>query len=185
MKPMLLLVGLGNPGASYARTRHNAGFQAVERLAAEFGTGEWEDRQKFQSRCMEGRIVTAPVLLVQPLTYMNRSGEAIRKIVDFYKMNPAEQVIVFCDDIDLPLGAARFRRSGGPGTHNGLKSIVEQFGEAFPRIRIGMGGKPAGADLAGWVLSVPPADDAAAIAAAIDGLPETVRQFLLEGRKDD
>ena len=94
MKPHLLIIGLGNPGREHARTRHNAGFQAVERLSEAFGEGEWNDSQKYLCRMQEGRIITVPVLLVQPTTYMNRSGECIRKIVDFYKLNPAQQLLV-------------------------------------------------------------------------------------------
>ncbi len=179
MKPSLVLIGLGNPGASYERTRHNAGFQAIDVLSTAFGEGEWKDRPKFQSIAQEGRILTIPILLVKPLTFMNLSGEAIRKIVDFYKLNAAEQVLVLCDDIDLPLGEFRLRRKGGPGTHNGLKSVVEHFGEAFPRLRLGLGTRPAGSDLATWVLSVPPADEQRELEKLYAALPEIVRSFVL------
>ncbi len=181
MKPALLLVGLGNPGASYERTRHNVGFQALDRLSREFGEGAWELRQKFLATAQEGRVVAAPVLLVKPETYMNRSGECLRKLVDFYKLNAAEQLLVFCDDVDLPLGEIRFRKKGGPGTHNGLKSIVAAVGEDFPRVRIGLGAQPGGADLAAWVLSVPPKEEQAALERACDAIPELVRKFVLEG----
>ncbi|HLD71051.1 MAG TPA: aminoacyl-tRNA hydrolase [Candidatus Peribacteraceae bacterium] len=180
MKPELVIIGLGNPGKTYERTRHNLGFQAVEALAVEFGEAEWEEKQKFTSIVCEGRIVTAPLLLVKPLTFMNRSGEAIKKIVDFFKLDPAKQILVLCDDIDLPLGEVRVRMNGGPGTHNGLKSIVDIFGEDFPRIRIGLGEHPKGEELSNWVLSVPPKDQQKILKTALDGLPELVRRTILE-----
>lgn len=180
MKPAIVIVGLGNPGASYERTRHNAGFQAVDLLQQSFGEGEWRDAQKFLSVTCEARIVTAPVLLVKPQTYMNRSGEAVRKLVDFYKLDPVHQLLVLCDDIDLPLGGIRYRDKGGPGTHNGLKSIVESLGEAFPRLRIGIGAQPAGEDLAAWVLSIPPKDEEQALQKALAEIPKRVREVVLQ-----
>ncbi|MBI3331607.1 aminoacyl-tRNA hydrolase [Candidatus Peregrinibacteria bacterium] len=183
MKPSLILIGLGNPGASYERTRHNVGFQAIDRLSEEFGEGPWQDKQKFQSVIQEGRIITAPILLVKPQTYMNRSGEAVRKLVDFYKLNPGNQVLVFCDDIDLPLGEVRLRRKGGPGTHNGLRSIVELFGEGFPRARIGLGDHPTGEALAPWVLSIPPEDQKKVLTKTMETFPELVKKFILEGEQ--
>jgi len=150
-------------------------------LSDAFGEGEWSDKQKFLSDIQEARIITVPVLLVKPQTYMNRSGEAIRKLVDFYKLNAANQLLILCDDIDLPLGDARLRKKGGPGTHNGLKSIVETIGEGFARIRIGLGSKPAGADLAAWVLSIPTAEEAAVLQKTYDSLPETIRAYVLDG----
>ena len=179
MKPSLLLIGLGNPGASYEKTRHNVGFQAIDVLSDAFGEGEWKEAPKFHALVREGRILTAPVLLVKPLTYMNRSGECVRKIVDFYKLNAKEQVMVFSDDIDLPLAHFRLRRKGGPGTHNGLRSIVEQFGEDFARVRIGLGDRPAGADLAAWVLSVPSPEEREQLEKTYATLPEVVRAFVL------
>src|SRR4051812_25711065 len=121
MKPSLIIVGLGNHGASYEMTRHNAGFRVLDVLSESFGTDKWSLRQKFMAEVHEGRVVMAPVLLVKPQTFMNRSGESIRKILDFYKLDH-RNILVLCDDIDLPLGDVRLRMKGGPGTHNGLKS---------------------------------------------------------------
>jgi len=133
----------------------------------------------------EARIVTVPVLLVKPTTYMNRSGECIRKLVEFYKLNPREQILVLCDDIDLPAGEVRLRMKGGPGTHNGLRSIVVVLGEEFPRLRIGIGGtQPKGEDLSAWVLSVPSKEEQKAIEVAIATLPANVKKFVME-RVDD
>ncbi len=153
MKPALLLIGLGNPGKQYDKTRHNAGFQAIDVLSAAFGQSEWKESEKYQALIQEARVVAAPILLVKPLTFMNLSGTSVRKLVDFYRLDPKTQIIVLCDDIDLPLGTVRFRKKGSAGTHNGLKSVIEQFGEEYPRLRIGIGPKPEGQDLATWVLS--------------------------------
>lgn len=180
MKPSLVIIGLGNPGASYERTRHNAGFVAVDELCESFGEGEWKEKQKFLSIGKDGRVVTVPVLFIKPNTYMNRSGEAVKKIVDFYKLNAAEQILVITDDIDIPLGTVRLKKSGGPGTHNGLKSIVEQLGENFPRLRVGIGPKPANADLANWVLSVFSEEELETLDKVYLSIPEMVKNFILE-----
>jgi PTH1 family peptidyl-tRNA hydrolase len=180
VKPSLVIIGLGNPGTSYAATRHNLGFQAVDVLQEHFGTGEWQEKEKFRSIISEARVVTVPVLLVKPQTYMNCSGEAIHKIVEFYKLDPSQKVLVICDDVDLLQGETRVRRNGGPGTHNGLKSIVDVLGEAFARLRIGLGTPPPGSDLANWVLSVPSKEEQKVFARTLQELPEIVRQYVLE-----
>lgn len=180
MKPSLVIVGLGNPGRQYEATRHNIGFHAVDVLSSQCGEGEWEEKQRFFASVQEARIVTVPVLLVKPQTFMNLSGNCVAKIVDFYKLNPSTQILVICDDIDLPLAEVRLRKKGGPGTHNGLKSICEKFGELFPRLRIGLGSQPPGADLAAWVLSVPPVEDTVRLQEALERIPELVRAFVLE-----
>ena len=153
MKPAFIIVGLGNPGKEYAKTRHNLGWLALDAIGKELGAGEYTDHQKFLCTSAEGTIDGQAVLLVKPTTYMNRSGECIRKLIDFYKLDPSKQMLVVCDDIDLPVGTHRLRMSGGPGTHNGLKSIVECIGENFSRHRLGVGTQPQGMDLAAWVLS--------------------------------
>ena len=179
MKPQLLLVGLGNPGASYVHTRHNAGFLAIDQLSEEFAEGQWKPAQKFNAEIQEGRIITVPVLLVKPSTYMNLSGDAVTKLVRFYKIDPASQLIVFSDDVDLPLGTVRFRTKGGPGTHNGMKSIVDAIGEGFPRLRVGIGPQPVGQDLATWVLNKMTKEESLALQSAIDQIPEIVRAFVV------
>lgn len=178
MKPSFVIIGLGNPGEQYARTRHNAGFRALDVLAKDRG-GEWTAAPKLLSETAEVTINEQPVLLVKPLTFMNRSGEAVRKIVDFYKLDPATSVLVVCDDIDLPLGIVRLRESGGPGTHNGLKSVVEHLGEGFARLRIGLGTQAPGQDLAAWVLSVPVPEDQKILEKTIEQeTPPAVMKFL-------
>ncbi len=180
MKPFLIIVGLGNPGGTYEQTRHNAGFRAADILSSTFGEGEWKDRAKLLSVVSEIQIGDVPVLLVKPTTFMNRSGEAVQKLVNFYKLDPGFQLLVLSDDCDLPLGEIRFRNQGGPGTHNGLGSVVEYVGEGFPRIRIGLGSPSTGVDLAQWVLSVPPAEEQKQLAEAIaQEVPRRVREFVL------
>lgn len=178
MKPSLVIVGLGNPGASYENTRHNAGFLAVDALSAAYGTGAWKQPGKFEAEIQEARVMTAPVLLVKPHTYMNLSGQAAGAILDFYKLH-SSQLLVLCDDIDIPLGTLRLRKTGGPGTHNGLKSLVERFGEDFARLRVGIGPKPDQADLANWVLSAFGKEERRMLDEAIATIPEKVKEFIL------
>ncbi|MDD4628303.1 MAG: aminoacyl-tRNA hydrolase [Candidatus Peribacteraceae bacterium] len=178
MKPSFVIVGLGNPGSSHAETRHNLGFKAVDLLKEKFGAGEWEDRQKFSALVAEGKIGESVVLFVKPQTFMNRSGESIRKIVDFFKLDTGTQLLIISDDIDLPIGEIRMRTSGGPGTHNGLKSVVEQIGENFARLRIGLGAPQKGEDLAAWVLSVPPEGERETLLRVMESVIKPVEDFV-------
>lgn len=147
-----LVVGLGNPGDGYANTRHNVGFAVAGRLGkrarAEFGI------KAAESRIAEGSIGGVHVAIARPQTFMNDSGRAVRKLLDRYRLDPADLLVIF-DEVDLPLGTLRIRGSGGPGTHNGMRSIVREVGEGFPRIRVGVA--PAQLrevpDLAEYVLS--------------------------------
>ena len=133
-----LVAGLGNPGAEYAHTRHNIGFMVVDLLAHEAGL-KWEKSGKADAATAR----LGDVLLVKPASYMNRSGYPLRAIAQFFKISPAEMLIVL-DDFSLPLGRLRIRQSGGPGGHNGLESIIVQFGtQEIPRLRIGIGPAPA------------------------------------------
>ncbi|MDA0376176.1 MAG: aminoacyl-tRNA hydrolase [bacterium] len=179
MKPILVIFGLGNPGAQYERTRHNAGYLAIDTLSEEFGQGDWQDKQKFDAFIQEARVGIAPVLLVKPKTFMNLSGDSVRKLVDFYKLAPDTQVLILSDDIDIPLGELRLRMKGGPGTHNGLKSIVDIYGEDFPRIRIGLGGPPVGQDLSNWVLSTFMTEEMDTLRESFVGLPKMIEGFVL------
>jgi PTH1 family peptidyl-tRNA hydrolase len=186
MKPHLVIIGLGNPGKQYERTRHNAGFLALDAVAAALGEGEWEEKPRFGCLQREARVLGAAVLLVKPLTFMNRSGETVRKLVDYYKLDPKHQILVLTDELDIALGEVRLRMKGGPGTHNGLRSIVSQIGEEFPRLRIGIGGSnPKGEELATWVLSIPPPEEQKILHACIATIPERVRAYVLENPVDD
>ncbi len=134
---MYLIVGLGNPGLSYAKTRHNAGFQALDVLAKQLDVRI--KTKGFSALYGEGRIGSERVVLCKPQTYMNNSGEAVQQILHFYKLEP-ERLIVLYDDIDLPLGSMRIRANGSAGTHNGMRSILACIhSEQFARIRIGVG----------------------------------------------
>ena len=137
-KPIRLVAGLGNPGAEYAHTRHNIGFMVADLLAHEGGLA-WERSGKWDAATAK----FGDTLLVKPASYMNRSGHPLFAIAQFFKIAPQE-ILVVLDDFSLPLGRLRIRQSGGPGGHNGLESIIAQFGtEEMPRLRIGIGNAPA------------------------------------------
>src|SRR6187397_1718365 len=147
---MKLIVGLGNPGPKYAGTRHNVGFDVVDYLAA--GPGCSMFREKFEAFVAEMKEGDETVLLMKPLTFMNLSGRAVRQAVDFYK-TPVEQVLIVCDDFNLPLGKLRIRAKGSHGGQNGLRNIQEHLGtDAYTRLRIGVG-EPGPGDAVDHVLS--------------------------------
>ena len=145
---MYIIAGLGNPGKEYTSSRHNSGYMAVEYLAEKLDIKL--NKLKFNSVYGDTSINGEKVMLVKPVTYMNRSGIAIMEIVKFYKI-PTENLIVIYDDIDIPLGTLRIRPNGSSGTHNGMKSIINNVGSNFPRIRIGIG-RNEDMDLADYVL---------------------------------
>lgn len=177
MKPALVIVGLGNPGKGYEKTRHNTGFRAIDYVAEECGGSEWVFKQKFNADICEGRIVTVPVLFVKPRTFMNLSGESVRKIIDFYK-GESSAILVMSDDVDLPLGDVRYREKGGPGTHNGLKSIVDTIGEEFPRVRVGIGMPPKNSDLSVWVLSQCTEEEDRGLQEAFKKIPDLLKEHV-------
>lgn len=133
---MKLFVGLGNPGPKYAGNRHNIGFMALDRIAGDHGFGPW--RKAFKAEVSEGRLGSEKMLLLKPMTFMNLSGEAVRAALDFYKMTPAD-VVVFHDELDLAPGKCRVKQGGGHAGHNGLRSIHAHIGEAYGRVRLGIG----------------------------------------------
>ena len=148
---MYIVAGLGNPGAKYHGTRHNIGFYTVELFAAAHGIKLNKIRHK--ALIGEGRIGDEKVIVVQPQTYMNLSGESLLDLKNFYKIDSSRIIVVY-DDIDLDVGVLRIRPSGSAGTHNGMRSVIYQLqSEEFPRVRIGVGRPPEGWDLADYVLS--------------------------------
>lgn len=149
---MFIIAGLGNPGRQYAGTRHNMGFSALARLSDKYNIGV--DREEHKAITGRGIIGGKKVLLCEPLTFMNLSGDSISELVNFYKIDVKKELIVIYDDIDLEPGKIRIRKKGSAGGHNGMKSIINRLGtQEFTRIRLGVGEKPAGWDLADHVLS--------------------------------
>ncbi|MBP3707160.1 MAG: aminoacyl-tRNA hydrolase [Clostridia bacterium] len=147
---MYLIVGLGNPEAEYARTRHNMGVDVINEIADKYKIAI--SREKFNGLYGSGEIEGEKVILLKPQTYMNLSGDSVIEFVNFYKIDLAN-VIVICDDIDTEPGKIRIRRKGGPGTHNGMKSVVGRLNsENFPRIRVGIGNPKFKNDLINFVL---------------------------------
>lgn len=148
---MWLIVGLGNPGEEYTQTRHNIGFQCVNYLGQRHGLSFGDKRSK--ARVAEGNIAGQRVALAKPFTYMNDSGQAIAGLRSWYKIDPARELLVIYDDQDLPFGTLRLRERGGPGTHNGMRSVVSLLGsQNFLRLRVGIGNVPPGRDISSYVL---------------------------------
>ncbi len=134
---MILIVGLGNPGKQYEQTRHNIGFDVIDYMANKYNIDV--NREKFKGICGEGFIENKKVILLKPLTYMNLSGESIRELASFYKLEDDEIIVVY-DDISLDIGRLRIREKGSAGGHNGIKSIIQNLGgDKFPRVKVGVG----------------------------------------------
>ena len=146
---MKIITGLGNPGAEYAKTKHNVGFMFVDALAAKLGVTEWKD--KFDAKIGEGRIGTEKVLLVKPQTYMNDSGDAVQQALRFYKLD-VDALTVFHDELDLAPMKVKVRVGGGLAGHNGLRSINAALGPDFRRVRIGIGHPGDKSRVTGYVL---------------------------------
>ncbi|MBC8610839.1 Peptidyl-tRNA hydrolase [uncultured Ruminococcus sp.] len=177
-----LIVGLGNPDRKYENTRHNAGFMAVDVIAAENHCSV--DRLKYKSLTGQCTIAGHKCLLMKPTTYMNLSGQAVVEAMNFYKI-PPERVIVLFDDISLDVGKLRIRRKGSHGGHNGMKNIIYLSGkDTFPRIKIGVGKKPHPEyDLADWVLSAFRAEEQKLLAPVLQYCAEAVA-LMVEGKTD-
>ena len=175
-----LVVGLGNPGPEYAGTRHNVGFRAVELLAKEAGVRI--DRAKFRGLTRTAELADRKVLLLEPQTFMNCSGEAVQLAAMFYKL-PISHILVLSDDVSLPVGKIRVRAEGSAGGHNGLKSVISHLGsQDFPRVRIGVGAKPhPDYDLADWVLSRVSPEEEKALAPAVEHAAAAVLELIRNG----
>ena len=154
---MKIVIGLGNPGKEYESTRHNMGFMTIDKLAEKYSVSINEYKHK--ALCTKAMIGIDKVLLVKPQTYMNNSGEAVREVMDYYKVEPTDIIIIY-DDIDLDPGQLRIREQGTAGSHNGMKSVIKHMGTTeFVRVRVGVGAKPENWDLADYVLSHPEGED--------------------------
>ena len=176
---MYIIAGLGNPGREYENTRHNAGFASLDALAKRHGI-ELTTR-KFQALTGSGYIDGQKVLLVKPQTYMNLSGGPIREMANYFKIDPETEMIVIYDDIDLDPGQLRIRKKGSAGGHNGIKHIIQQLGtQNFVRIKVGVGAKPKGWDLADYVLGRFDKDDRALVEEAQERACKAVELILTD-----
>lgn len=175
-----LVVGLGNPGAKFENTRHNVGFMTADALADR--GGDPIRRVKYHALTSEAVIGGQSVLLMKPTTFMNLSGQAVSEAARFYKI-PADHVLVVSDDVDLPLGKLRIRKSGSAGGHNGLKNIIQLLGtDQFPRLKIGVGGKPhPDYNMADWVLGQFQGQDKKTIDEAVSRAADAVECLLSDG----
>lgn len=178
-KRMVLIIGLGNPGAKYAGTRHNIGRDAVTAIADAHGIAL--KTKECKGITGNGVIAGVKVKLVQPQTFMNNSGECVRALMDFYKV-PAEDILVICDEVSLPTGKLRIRGKGSAGGHNGMKSIIAHTGTSdFARLRIGVGEKPEGWELADHVLGHFPKEEEAEVRDALKRAVAAAECFLSDG----
>ncbi|MEM6588284.1 MAG: aminoacyl-tRNA hydrolase [Pseudomonadota bacterium] len=177
---MLIFAGLGNPGPKYAGNRHNIGYMAVDRIAADHGFAPW--RGKFQSSISEGRLGSAKVLLIKPETFMNLSGQAVGEAMRFYKLD-AQDVTVFHDELDLAPGKTRVKTGGGHAGHNGLRSLHQHIGPDYARVRLGIGHPGHKDRVSGYVLSDFAKSDEAWLDDLLRGLSDGA-QDLAEGNHD-
>jgi len=174
-----LVVGLGNPGQAYRHTRHNLGFQVLDGLCDALSLSF--SREKFRGQIAEGAVDGRKVLLLKPMTFMNKSGESVARAARNNVNDPGDVLVVY-DDVDLPLGKIRLRKGGSPGTHNGMRSVLERLGtQEVPRLRIGVGEKAGGRDLADHVLSTFRPEEKPAVKEAVDQAVQACLSFLEEG----
>lgn len=177
---MYIIVGLGNPTREYEHTRHNVGFDAIEELIQTYEIPY--SGMKHKALYGRGRIGGIPVIAAKPVTYMNLSGESVRALVDYYKIDPEEELIVIYDDVSLPPGQLRLRRKGSAGGHNGIKNIISHLGtDQFMRIKVGVGEKPPGWDLADYVLGHFSKEDQKLMDGAKKDCVKAVAMILSEG----
>ena len=176
---MYIITGLGNPGSKYAHTRHNVGFDAIDKLAEKYHINI--DTKKFKGEYGMGYIEGQKVLLLKPQTYMNLSGECLQEVISYFKIDPEEELIVLFDDISLAPGLIRIRKKGSAGGHNGVKNIILHCGtQNFKRVKIGVGEKPKNWDLADYVLSRFPDEDRAQVEEAMDNTADAVKMMLAD-----
>jgi len=178
-EPLKLIVGLGNPGTEYARTRHNAGFQFVEELARRAGA-TFRSEPRHRGELARAGIAGADLWLLKPMSYMNHSGDPVRSVASFYKV-PVEQILVAYDELDFPAGVVRLKQGGGAAGHNGMRDVIAQMGDAFWRLRIGIGHPGDRARVLDYVLGRPSATDAPLLQEAIAAAADSVPVLLNEG----
>lgn len=177
---MFIIAGLGNPSKEYDKTRHNVGFDAIDHLADKYGIDVRE--RKHKALVGKGRIDGERVVLLKPQTFMNLSGESIRDALDFYKVDETTGLIVIYDDISLPPGQLRIRKKGSAGGHNGIKNIIAHLGhDTFMRIKVGVGEKPSGYDLAAYVLGRFSKEERSIMEEAFEEAAEAVGVCIVEG----
>ncbi|TAH73731.1 MAG: aminoacyl-tRNA hydrolase [Anaerolineaceae bacterium] len=176
---MRIIIGLGNPTEKYQATKHNIGWDAITRISDDYRIPL--NQKKHKALCGSGYIEGEKVILAQPLTYMNLSGESVRELVDFYKVD-TEDIIVIYDDVSLDVGQLRLRKKGSAGGHNGIKSIISHLGtDEFPRIKVGVGEKPKDWDLADYVLSRFKEEEQALIRDALKDISDACRMIITNG----
>lgn len=176
---MYIIAGLGNPTKQYEDTRHNVGFDVIDRIADEYNISV--ETRKGKALTGTGIIAGRKVLLAKPQTYMNLSGESLRALTDFYKIDVETELLVIYDDISLDVGQLRIREKGSAGGHNGIKNIILHLGtEVFPRIKVGVGEKPKGWDLADYVLGRYSAEDRKIIDEAQKEAAEAVKMMVMD-----
>lgn len=175
---MKVIVGLGNPDDKYVGTRHNIGFDVIDRIAQDYHIDVSTKKHKglIGTGAMEGQ----KVVLVKPQTYMNLSGECVREVCDFYKIDVNEELLVICDDITLDVGQLRLRAKGSAGGHNGLKNIIKHCGDGFNRVRFGVGEKPEKMDLADYVLGHFPREEWEFIREGVLNAEAAVKTWLIQ-----
>ena len=180
MEPMHLIVGLGNPGAEYAKTRHNAGFSLVEKLAERW-KANWANERKFAARAAKAGHAGKKVLLCEPQTFMNLSGEAVGALAKFYQV-PTGKILIAVDDADLALGEIRLRPGGGSGGHHGLESVTEHLGtKEYARLRIGIGRKNETRQITGHVLGKFSAEESAQLEKVLERAADQLECWLEAG----
>jgi PTH1 family peptidyl-tRNA hydrolase len=181
MDKLHLIAGLGNPGSEYSRTRHNAGFMAVERFGKKFAAN-WKNEAKFQSRVARAEVGEHKIILCQPQTYMNASGEAVLALASYYKVTP-NHLLAVVDDADLPFGQIRLRPEGSSGGHHGLESIEQHLGgRNFARLRIGIGRTERGLrEITGHVLGAFSAEEADLLEKVLERSARQIECYLTEG----
>ena len=177
--PLKIIVGLGNPGPEHLLTRHNAGFWFVDVLARRHG-GEFRDYRKYSGETARITIDGREITLLKPTTFMNRSGLSIRQLSDFYKV-PAEEILVAHDELDLPVGSARFKFGGGHGGHNGLRDAIAHVGENFWRLRLGVGHPGNKAEVIDYVLTRAPKADEEMILETVNAAADCIPILLEQG----